>query len=115
MQQRAAQLYDDALAVDMESIGVALAVHRSRNDVTYNPRMAVVRGISDLVEPNADAPEDEERNTRQRQTWRPYASAVAATVTGALTDRLIRLEDPRVSCGPGRPETADDPNTSRDG
>jgi len=95
-QQKAAELFDDALAVDMESIGVALAVHRLRGDVTYNPRMVVIRGISDLVEPNADALEDEERNSRQRLAWRPYASAAAATVAGVLTSRLLRLEDPRV-------------------
>lgn len=94
-QQKAAGMFDDALAVDMESVGVAIAVHRSRNDVTYNPRMAVVRGISDLVEPNADPAVDEARNSVQRTTWRPYASAAAATVAQVLTTRLLRLVDPR--------------------
>ena len=45
-QRLAAGLIDNALAVDMESIGVARAVHRMREAVDYNPRLLVVRGVS---------------------------------------------------------------------
>src|SRR3954452_3999662 len=41
--------YDDALAVDMESFGFGRALHEGRADVRYNPRFAVIRGISDIV------------------------------------------------------------------
>jgi nucleoside phosphorylase len=42
--------FENALAVDMESWGVGRAVHHARTDADYNPRLTVVRGISDIVE-----------------------------------------------------------------
>lgn len=104
-QQDAAARFDNALAVDMESVGVARAVHEERNDVTYNPRFAVIRGISDIVypEPLPDNPEDSDpdegvkaqENQNQRVQWRSYAAAAAAAVACGLASRLVRQPDAR--------------------
>jgi nucleoside phosphorylase len=110
-QQHAAGRFDNALAVDMESVGVARAVHEERNDVTYNPRLAVIRGISDIVHPKplpdgtagpnpvGEAGENSQvqENQRQRAQWRPYAAATAATVACGLAERLLRQPDPRAA------------------
>jgi nucleoside phosphorylase len=93
--------FQDALAVDMESIGVAVAVHSLRNSPIYNPRLLVVRGISDPVrvgQPSSDrltsqaAPEDPNAT---REEWRPYAADVAAAFTAALVDKLLGAPDLR--------------------
>jgi nucleoside phosphorylase len=112
-QKDAAARFDNALAVDMESVGVARAVHEERNDVTYNPRLAVIRGISDLVHaellpavPEEEDPQFEDDGTRyaevqhnqnQRTQWRPYAAAAAAAVACGVAERLLRQPDPRAA------------------
>jgi nucleoside phosphorylase len=48
-QKAVVERFSDAVAVDIESVGVARAVHEARRAVDYNPRLVVVRGISDLV------------------------------------------------------------------
>ncbi|HVQ59580.1 MAG TPA: hypothetical protein VMS60_11805 [Solirubrobacterales bacterium] len=110
-QKDAAARFDNALAVDMESVGVARAVHEERNDVTYNPRLTVIRGISDIVHPelSPEIPEggdpqlegeggeylEEQNNQNQRTHWRPYAAAAAAAVACGVGERLLRQPDPR--------------------
>jgi nucleoside phosphorylase len=106
-QQDAAARFDNALAVDMESVGIARAVHEERNDVTYNPRLAVIRGISDIVhsaplsagttgsDSANDAGSQAQENHDQRTEWRPYAAAAAAVVACGLAGRLGRQPDPR--------------------
>jgi len=104
-QQHAAARFDNALAVDMESVGVARAVHEGRNEVTYNPRLVVIRGISDIVHPEPASEVGDagaggssaaaRENQTQRTEWRPYAAGVAATVACGLAERLLRQPDPR--------------------
>jgi nucleoside phosphorylase len=48
-QRRVLREFPDALAIDMESVGAARAIHEGRRSIDYNPRFLVVRGISDLV------------------------------------------------------------------
>jgi nucleoside phosphorylase len=99
--------YSDALAVDMESMGVAMEVHRKRNSPVYNPRLLVVRGISDPVWSTATDVSDvsnaaareplpsEEDPNETRVTWKIYAADVAAAFAAALVVRLLRTPDPR--------------------
>jgi len=93
----------DAIAVDMESYGVARAVFESRNNVNYNPRLVVVRGISDLVHRDSvsgsstEQPEPAVENSEERRQWRPYAAATAAAFTAALIARLERSSNPRAA------------------
>jgi nucleoside phosphorylase len=79
-QKRILKEFDKALAVDMESYGVARAVFRSRESVHYNPQYLVLRGVSDLV--------NEQGNDRTRQRWRSYAANAAAAFTRELIERL---------------------------
>src|SRR5262249_52807023 len=48
-QRQVVGFYSDAVAVDMESYGVARAVFEYRRTVGYNPRLLIIRGISDMV------------------------------------------------------------------
>lgn len=84
VQQRLLKPFAKALAVDMESIGMARAVCDGRDSFWYHPRYAVIRGISDLV-----AQQD---NDAQRMDWKPFAAHVAALVA----QEFVRLlpEDP---------------------
>lgn len=89
--------FSDAVAVDMESVGVARAVHEARRAVDYNPRLVIVRGVSDLV--RTGELEDEEaaaeENARERATWKRYAASAAAAFAGAFCDRIRRSHDVR--------------------
>ncbi len=104
-QRNAAARFDNALAVDMESVGVARAVHELRTDVTYNPRLAIVRGISDIVqaanpgteEREEDVKPQEQDNAAQRARWKAYAAAAAALHACNVAQRLVRQPDPRAS------------------
>jgi nucleoside phosphorylase len=80
-QQQMVDFYDDALAVDMESMGVARAVFKSRRSVDYNPQFGVIRGISDLV--------GEESNNEVRRQWKGYAAEVAAAFAWAVLPGLL--------------------------
>ena len=92
---------DHAIAVDMESFGVARAVHDARSDPGYNPRLSVVRGISDMVhrKPHRDIkgallPRMPAKttavdiNNQQRKVWKRYAAATAAALAGAVVDEV---------------------------
>jgi nucleoside phosphorylase len=69
--------FDKALAVDMESYGMARSVCERRNSIWYNPRYAIVRGISDMA--SADA-----ANNETREKWKRYAAQAAAMVARVL-------------------------------
>lgn len=93
--------FQDALAVDMESFGVAVAVHSLRDSPIYNPRLLVVRGISDPVRARPldfsgglGSATTEDPNTI-REEWRPFAADVAAAFTAALVDKLLGAPDLR--------------------
>jgi len=83
-QQRILEFFDKALAFEMEAVGLARTVYRARRTVDYNPQLMVIRGISDLV--NQDA--DENQNTRKE--WTPYAVSAACAVASALIEALIK-------------------------
>lgn len=100
-QERIFVSFDHAIAVDMESFGVARAVHDARSDPGYNPRLSVVRGISDIVhrKPQRDVkgallPRMPAKttavdiNNQQRTVWKRYAAATAAAFAGAVVDEV---------------------------
>ena len=95
-QQRLSIAFDDAIAVDMESVGVARAIHDYRRDPDYNPRFLVVRGISDLLTPVDNSGGDEttarvvETNNEERALWKPYAAATAAAFAAALVEDICQ-------------------------
>jgi nucleoside phosphorylase len=72
--------FDKALAVDMESIGMARGVCASRTSFWYNPLYSVIRGISDLA--------GAEGNDEQRGHWKRYAAHAAAIVAREFINRL---------------------------
>ncbi|MET8986913.1 5'-methylthioadenosine/S-adenosylhomocysteine nucleosidase [Nonomuraea wenchangensis] len=69
------QTYNDALAIEMESAGVAQAAHHNRA-----LPMAVVRGISDRA--------DGSKTATDGLNWQPKAAAGAATFAVALAHEL---------------------------
>jgi nucleoside phosphorylase len=70
--------FDNTLAVDMESVGVARAVQECRT--RSNIRFIVIRGISDYC--------NERGNQETREQWRVYAASAAA----AFGHALVRVE-----------------------
>ncbi len=72
--------FDKALAVDMESIGMARAVCEGRSSFWYHPRYAVIRGISDLV--------SAVDNDEMRADWKPFAAHAAAIVAFEFVRRI---------------------------
>ena len=72
--------FDKALAVDMESIGIARAVCDGRSSFWYHPRYVVIRGISDLVSATG--------NDIMRADWKPFAAHAAALVASEFVRRL---------------------------
>jgi nucleoside phosphorylase len=72
--------FDKALAVDMESIGMARGVCARRTSFWYNPLYSVIRGISDLV--------GVEGNDATRTQWKLYAAHAAAIVAREFIRRL---------------------------
>ena len=80
MQKQLLKPFDKALAVEMESIGLARAVCERRTSVWYNPRYAIIRGISDMV--------PAENNLDTRDNWKPYAAYAAAMVAKEFIRRL---------------------------
>jgi nucleoside phosphorylase len=96
--------YSDAIAVDMESMGVARAVHGARQSVSYNPRLLVVRGISDPVfaRDDQEGSGDDRDAGAVREAWRPYAAHVAAVFASAVVKRILAFADQRSDVrGPG--------------
>jgi nucleoside phosphorylase len=103
-QRRLVATFDDALAVEMESVGVGRAVHEARGEVNYNVRFIVIRGISDLVHSRSpglagatgggDATAAANNNS-QRQLWKRYAAASAAAFAAEVVDMMLATTDPR--------------------
>ncbi len=100
-QQRLFVSFDSAIAVDMESFGVARSLHDARSEPDYNPRLSVVRGISDMVhrKPERDirgalrprmpiTSTTVELNNRQRRIWKEYAAHTAACFAAAIVDEV---------------------------
>ena len=69
--------FDDAIAIDMESVGLCRAVAASRTDPLYNPRLLIIRAISDLV------------GDRENNTNRTLFKQISATVAAAFTHRVV--------------------------
>lgn len=96
-QQHMIDFFDKAVAVDMESKGVARALQDYTADVGvhYHPRWLCVRGISDLVVGGDEAAGLlGTGNNEERALWKPYAALTAAHVTKAICDRLVRKARP---------------------
>lgn len=68
----------DIRAVEMEGLGIARAIEQAQA-VGKKVGFVVIRGISDVPRPPQE--EDIERGTKERDDWKPYASAAAATFT----------------------------------
>ncbi len=84
--------FDEAVAVDMESVGLCRAVAWSRVSPEYNPRLLIVRSISDLI--------GSRRNNRQRAQYKPLSAKAAAIFTKkVVTDILANEPDPRMAAG----------------
>lgn len=80
IQQGLLRPFDKALAVDMESIGMARAVCDGRSSFWYHPRYVVIRGISDLV--------SAAENDQMRFEWKRFAAFTAALVAREFVRRL---------------------------
>jgi len=99
------QRFDHAVAVDMESGGVARALHEARSDVHYNPRWMCIRAVSDRV--YAVTNEQEEaalpgvENNAERDQWKGYAAAVAGALTRRVLQRLLAEPREATSADPG--------------
>lgn len=100
-QQRLFVSFDSAIAVDMESFGVARGVHDARSEPDYNPRLSVIRGISDVVHRKrpldirgallARAPVKNTAvtvNNEQRRVWKNYAAHTAACFAAAIVEEV---------------------------
>lgn len=73
--------FDKALAVDMESYGLARGVYTARGTRHYNLNYLVVRGISDMA--------DDKANDQTRKQWRDYAAATAAAFSMSVVDEIV--------------------------
>jgi adenosylhomocysteine nucleosidase len=80
-QKEILEYFDKALAVDMESYGLARGVYRARGTRHYNLNYLVIRGISDLV--------DQADNDGTRTEWRDYAAAAAAAFAMSVADEIV--------------------------
>jgi nucleoside phosphorylase len=83
-QRRILEFFDKALAFEMEAVGLARTVYKARRTVYYNPQFMVIRGISDLVNQDADG------NQNARKEWTPYAVSAACAVASVLVEGLIK-------------------------
>lgn len=75
--------FDKALAVDMESIGVARAICDGRSSFWYHPRYAIIRGISDLV--------DSPKNNKNRAKWKKFSAHAAAVVAKRFIEMFLEV------------------------
>jgi nucleoside phosphorylase len=88
--------FDKAIAVDMESFGVAEAVFSTRSR-HYSPQFLVVRGISDLIrelEVGQKAQGEAlagKKNNAVRQAWKPYAAHAAAVFARAVIESVLDM------------------------
>lgn len=94
-QKKLINRFDHAVAIDMESKGVARALHEFRDDVHYNPLWMCVRGISDAARafpvshPEITVPKPT-ANDAERKMWKHYAATAAATVAALLMRRILQ-------------------------
>lgn len=96
--------YDHALAVDMESAGVARAMHRASTTVHYRPVWLCVRGISDRTAADQTAQDlIAGDNDDERRKWRAYAAAAAARFSRHIVQRLVAEPRPPGGDDPGAP------------
>lgn len=95
--------YDHAVAVDMESAGVARAIHRAHSSVHYCPVWLGIRGISDQtgVDEEAQALCDSGSNNAQRRSWKPTAATMAARFTKKLLQGMLSTARPPHEGDPG--------------
>ena len=93
VQQQVLKDFPTAIAIDMESYGVASEIYNQRVTEAYNPQYLVIRGISDLVRPKQKGsdPVPVTTNQEMRDRWREYAAHVASTFARALVDDLLRI------------------------
>lgn len=82
-QRQILEEFDNAVAVDMESGGVAGSIYAARVTRHYNPQYLVIRSISDLV--NAAS------NNETRKKWKRFAAHVASVFAATIAERLIEL------------------------
>jgi nucleoside phosphorylase len=102
-QQGIIKRFDKAIAIDMESKGVAEALFEYEADVGvhYHPRWMCVRGISDLVVGSEEAADLlPGSNSVQREQWRALAARSAAKLAREL---LVRLLSVSTSAHPAQP------------
>ncbi|MFE7232496.1 hypothetical protein ACFVAF_17915 [Streptomyces sp. NPDC057596] len=83
-QQRIVGEYDEAVAVDMESVGLCRGVAASRNNPQYNPRLLIIRSVSDII--------DDPQNNETREEWRPHACEIASTFTWRVVTDIVDME-----------------------
>ena len=83
-QRKILEEFDSAVAVDMESGGLARAVYEARITRHYNPQYLVFRGVSDFVNGSS--------NAKTRQRWKRYAAHVAGAFAAAIIEDLSKLD-----------------------
>jgi nucleoside phosphorylase len=99
-QREILEYYDNALAVDMESYGLACATYASRLSRHYNPQYLVIRGVSDVLRPLPQNATENDRqaaavsNNQERATWRNYAAHVAGAFTRSIVDHILAIPQP---------------------
>ena len=96
--------YDHAVAVDMESAGVARAIHRAHSSVHYCPVWLGIRGISDQTGADEEAQalcEEKSNNNAQRHSWKPTAATMAARFTKGLLQDMLSAARPPYDGDPG--------------
>ncbi|MBA2950355.1 hypothetical protein [Streptomyces himalayensis] len=94
--------FDNAMAVEMESIGIARELHHLRKTVHYDPLWMCIRGISDTVP--AERPTiGGKDNTAERERWKNYAAAVAASFARSVIERILKYPRPGVEGDSGAP------------
>jgi nucleoside phosphorylase len=80
--------FDDAIAIDMESVGLCRAVADARRYTFYNPRLLIIRSVSDMLGDSA--------NNEQRVKYKEAAATIAATFAKQVVDDILTHEpDPR--------------------
>lgn len=122
-QQFLMRVFDRAGATEMESVGLAQALHRLRTTATYAPMYLSVRGISDLIwacdtkgplkeedlkrakdfyakEIVGGSDGEQEAKSAERDLWSPRAAASSSAFALALVQRLVRQSIPAM---PGHP------------
>jgi nucleoside phosphorylase len=102
-QQEVLSGYDHALGVDMESGGVARAMHTASRSVHYRPVWLGIRAVSDRTAADPDGSRALGRdNDSERVEWRPYAAASASRFARVAVARLLAHDREQWS-DPGAP------------